>query len=104
MTEVFDSYTKRPGIYYALHLVTMLTFGFLFIAWRIDLKIQPAYRPLVIMLILLGVIGILMNTVVTATNFIKMYNVDGVLTLSNEQTIVKSITITEKNLGLFILP
>jgi hypothetical protein len=44
MTEVFDTYTKRPGIYYALHLVTMLTFGFLFIAWRIDNNYSKKYK------------------------------------------------------------
>ncbi len=93
MTEIFDTYSSRPSIYYILHFVTGLTFLFLFVAWQMDLKVPQKYLPFVISLLVLGIITVVGNAVVTATNIIKMYIKDGELTLSPELVIIRSIKL-----------
>jgi len=98
MTEVFETYSKRPSIYYVLHALTILTLGTLFVAWQRDLKIELAYRPFVVILISLGLVIVVVNMILTATNLVKMYTVDGSLTLSAGEVNMKSTKISVKDL------
>ena len=98
MTEVFEIYSKRPSIYYILNAISILTLGFLFVAWQRDLKIQPTYRSFVLILVSLGLVTIVFNMILTASNLVKMYTIDGSLTLSEDEVNIKSIKIAIKDL------
>lgn len=65
----------------------------LFLAWRNDLKEHSLWS---IIGFVLGLIIVISNMFLTATNLVKMYVVDGELILSSEKITIKSKTMDLK--------
>ncbi len=98
MSEVFDTYSRKPTIYYIFSRIILLPLILLFIGWWIDLKISSEYYPYFISLLVLGLIGTIVGIILPATNLVKMYIVDGQLILSPESVIVRSTILSSKNI------
>lgn len=95
MTEKFDTYTQKTKLYYILQVITILTILSILGAKITDLQLPLGYKPLLITLVILGLITIVINLLLTSTNFVKMYKKDGELIVTTE-----SVTINEKTILL----
>jgi len=96
MSEVFNTYSRRPTIYYIFNVVMLLPFILLFIGWKVDLKASSKYYPYFIALFVSALVATVIGMILPATKLVRMYIIDGELILSSEAITIKSQVIALK--------
>ena len=103
MLEVFDLYTKKTKLYYVLQTVSILTFAGLILAKLLNLQIPHNYSIGVITIVVIGLITIVLNLLLTATNIVKMYKKSGELRISERSISIHSTIIPFEDIQKIVI-
>ena len=82
MEETLYTFSRKTKLYYLLQIGTIAFFLFLFIAYKYNLQ---GPKPLIAILLILGLTIVIANMILTATNLVTMYIIDGEVTLSSTE-------------------
>ncbi len=91
MEETLNTFTRKTKLYYLLQIGSIGFIVSLFITYKYHLQ---GPKSLMIILLILGLALVVANMILTATNVVPMYIVDGVITLSPTEIKINAISLS----------